>query len=84
MAEIVIYSTSSCIHCERAKNFFETNNLKDKEIRVDLDPEKLSEMLTLSNGYRTVPQIFINKTHIGGNDKLMELHSSGELEKLLN
>jgi len=84
MTEIIIYSKANCPYCENAKAYFNDKNLEYTEIRVDLDPEKLDEMLSLSNGFRTMPQIFINKTHVGGYDDLMELHASGELQKLLN
>lgn len=82
MSKIIIYSTDYCPYCTQAKRLLEQKGAHYTEIRVDLDPVKKEEMITLS-GRRTVPQIFINDQHIGGCDDLMKLASSGQLDKLL-
>lgn len=81
--EIIIYSADYCSYCTQAKKILEQKGAKYTEIRVDLEPEKKEEMITLS-GRRTVPQIFINNQHIGGCDDLTALASSGKLDKLLH
>jgi glutaredoxin 3 len=82
MAKIIIYSKDHCAYCTWAKQLLESKNLPYEEIRVDLDSEKLQEMLKLSN-QRTTPQIFINDQHIGGFDQLSALAQSGKLDTLL-
>lgn len=82
MAKIIVYSKANCPYCDWAKQFLDSKSLAYEEIRVDLDPEKLHEMVRLS-GRRTVPQIFINSQSIGGYDDLIKLSKSGELDTLL-
>lgn len=82
--KIVMYTTSYCPYCLRAKRLLvERKGMQIIEINVEQDPVKKEEMLALSNGRRTVPQIFINSQHIGGCDDLEALEHSGELDKLL-
>lgn len=83
MANTIIYSKDFCPYCDRAKQLLDHKKAPYTVIRVDLDPEKLSEMLELSGGRRTVPQIFINGTHIGGFDDLAALDQAGKLDDLL-
>jgi len=82
MTKIIIYSKDNCPYCRMAKEFFDARKLTYTEIRVDLDSEKLEEMLRLSER-RTVPQIFINDQSIGGYDDLVALSKSGKLNDLL-
>ena len=82
MANVVIYSKEVCPFCVNAKEFFNSRNVEYTEISVDSSPDKLQEMLQKSGGRRTVPQIFINETHVGGFDDLSAL-SPDELNKLL-
>jgi len=82
MAKVVIYTKQNCAYCEYAKQLLDNKKVAYQEIRVDLDPAKLTEMLTLSNR-RTTPQIFINDTSIGGFDDLAALETAGKLDDLL-
>ena len=84
MAETVIYSTAYCPFCVRAKALLDSKEIAYKEIRVDLQPQLRSEMLTRSGGSRTVPQIFIGDLHVGGCDELTTLERQGRLDALLN
>lgn len=83
MPKIVIYSKEHCPFCDNAKELFNSKNLSFTEYKVDLEQDKLQEMLSKSNGLRTVPQIFINNEHIGGFDDLKILQEQGKLEKML-
>ncbi len=83
MSNIVIYSTANCSYCVRAKSLLAKKGVSYTEIRVDLDREKFAEMLSRSQGRRTVPQIFINDQPIGGFTDLWALDKKGELDKLL-
>lgn len=82
MATILVYSKANCPYCDWAKQFLNNKQLPFQEIRVDLSPDKLAEMIEKS-GRRTVPQIFINDHAIGGYDDMMKLSQSGELDNLL-
>jgi glutaredoxin 3 len=83
MAHIEIYSTAICPYCVAAKTYLAGKGQKYVEIRVDLDPKRREEMLARSNMRRTVPQIFIDGTHVGGFDDLVALDRAGGLEPLL-
>lgn len=79
---IVMYSTGWCGYCARARALLKSKNAAFEEIDVDARPEARAEMMTRS-GRRTVPQIFIGETHVGGCDELMQLEASGRLDPLL-
>ncbi len=79
---ILIYSKENCAYCQWAKQFFDAKQLKYTEIRVDLHPDKLAEMIQIA-ARRTTPQIVINNKAIGGYDDLIALSKSGELTELL-
>jgi glutaredoxin 3 len=83
MAKVVMYTKDYCGYCRLAKNLLDAKKITFEEIRVDLDAQKLEEMLRLSQR-RTVPQIFINDQSIGGYDDLAALAKSGKLDSLLN
>lgn len=83
IASIIIYSTLTCPYCVNAKALLERKGAEYKEIYVDKEPDKLDEMISKSDGRRTVPQIFINGKHIGGFDDLKRLNESGKLDALL-
>lgn len=84
MAKVVMYATAVCPYCVRAEQLLNRKGVRDIEkIRVDLDPSRRDEMLARANGQRTVPQIFIGETHVGGCDDLHELERRGELDALL-
>lgn len=83
MHKIVIYSTTTCPYCVRAKDLLNRKGAKYTEYLVDSDMSKREEMLHLSGGRRTVPQIFINDKHIGGCDDLYQLDAEGKLDEML-
>lgn len=84
MAIVEMYTTQVCPYCVRAKDLLKRKGVEVTEIRVDLDDAKRDEMLARAEGRRTVPQIFINGTHVGGSDDLYALDSKGELDAMLN
>jgi glutaredoxin 3 len=81
--EIVMYSTTWCGYCQRARGLLERKGLGIREIKVDEDPRQREVMVQKSGGRRTVPQIFIGEHHVGGYDDLAALERAGELDKLL-
>lgn len=79
-----MYTTAVCPFCIRAKRILHARGVDSiEEIRVDLQPEERIAMVERT-GRRTVPQIFIGTTHVGGCDDLMALDARGELLPLLN
>ena len=83
MADVKIYSTGTCPICDRAKNCFKKWGIEYTEVRVDQSQSDLKEMLKVSGGARTVPQITIQGKWIGGFTELTELHMDGELDHLI-
>lgn len=78
-----MYTTEVCPYCVRAKRLLNARGVSEiEEIRVDLDPERRDEMMQ-KTGRRTVPQIFIGETHVGGCDDLHALDAAGKLLPLL-
>jgi len=82
-AEVEIYTTMYCPFCWRAKDLLSAKNVNYVEIDVGAAPDKRREMMERSPGGRTVPQIFINGTPIGGSDELAALDSRGQLDPML-
>ena len=83
MAAVKMYTTQVCPYCIRAKSLLKQRGVDQiQEIRIDLDPVQRDEMMALT-GRRTVPQIFIGNTHVGGCDELMALDQRGGLQALL-
>lgn len=82
MADVVIYSTQTCVYCRRAKQLLEMKKIPYTEIMIDEDDQKREEMIEKS-GRRTVPQLFIKGVSVGGCDDLYELDRTGKLDKLL-
>jgi glutaredoxin 3 len=80
--KVVIYATSWCGYCERARQIFRRRAVEFAEIDVESGFAARREMLSRS-GQRSVPQIFIGERHIGGSDDLLALEASGELDALL-
>ena len=80
---IKIYTSNWCSYCVAAKRFFEENNIKYKEVNIEIENISRQELLELSGGY-TVPQIFINNKCIGGYDDLVKLHQTNKLMELIN
>lgn len=81
--KIQMYSTAVCPYCVRAEQLLKSKGVAEIEkIRIDLEPE-LREQMMQRTGRRTVPQIFIGATHVGGYDDLVALERAGKLEPLL-
>jgi glutaredoxin 3 len=81
-AAVVMYTTNWCPYCDRARRLLSAKNVAIEEIDVESAPEKRAEMQQRS-GRRTVPQIFIGETHVGGSDDLLALEDAGKLDALL-
>jgi glutaredoxin 3 len=82
-SEVVMYSTTWCGYCQRARGLLQRKGVEVREIKVDEDPSQREVMVQKSGGRRTVPQIFIGERHVGGYDDLAALERAGELDKLL-
>lgn len=80
---IVIYTTFMCPYCARAKALLEKKGQAYEEIDVSYDAPKREEMTQKAGGARTVPQIWINGTHVGGCDDLYALDRAGKLDPML-
>jgi len=83
MVNVDIYTTPYCPFCIRAKKLLANKKVEFNEIDLSENPDKLGEMLSKSNGARTVPQIFVNGEHIGDCDYIHDLDQKGELDKIL-
>jgi len=83
MASIVIYTKSYCPYCHSAKDLLQRKGASFEEIDVTGRPEAQQAMSVKAHGRRTVPQIFIGATHVGGCDDLYALEAAGGLDKLL-
>ncbi|MBO9395231.1 glutaredoxin 3 [Shimia sp. R9_1] len=83
MQPVEIYTSPLCGYCHAAKRLLKQKNVNFKEIDVLTSPGRKQEMITRANGGRTVPQIFIGETHVGGCDDLMALERAGKLDPLL-
>jgi glutaredoxin 3 len=84
MARVSMYSTGVCPFCQMAERLLRAKGVTEiVKIRVDLEPERRLEMMERT-GRRTVPQIYIGDTHIGGYDELAALERAGRLDELLN
>ncbi|MGH8370546.1 MAG: glutaredoxin 3 [Gammaproteobacteria bacterium] len=84
MQTVTIYGTRVCPYCVRAKQLLTNKHVPYTEVMVDADPGQRAEMERKSGGRRTVPQIFIGESHVGGFDELYALERKGELDPLLN
>lgn len=83
MKPVKMYTTAVCPFCSRAKQILKSRGVEQiDEIRIDMLPEERAKMMEIT-GRRTVPQIFIGDTHIGGCDDLVALDSRGGLMPLL-
>ncbi len=83
MPVVKMYTTAVCPYCTRAKQILKSKGVEQiEEIRIDTDPAQRDHMMQIT-GRRTVPQIFIGQTHVGGCDDLMALDAQGGLLPLL-
>ena len=84
MNQVTMYTTAVCPYCVRAKQLLKQRGVANiEEIRIDADPSKRDEMMQRAPGMRTVPQIFIGDTHVGGCDDLYALDRAGKLLPML-
>lgn len=83
MARVEIYTTPTCPFCHAAKSLLQRKGVDYEETTV-LDPELRSAMTERAHGRRTVPQIFIGDTHVGGYDDMAALDRQGKLDALLS
>lgn len=83
MAKVEIYTSPLCGFCHAAKKLLKQKNVDFTEVDVWSEPKRKPEMIQRANGGRTVPQIFIDGTHVGGCDDLYALESAGKLDPML-
>lgn len=84
MSKVRMYCTAMCPYCSLAEKLLTSKGIEIQKIRIDETTERMQEMIQLTGGRRTVPQIFIGDTHVGGYDELVEMDFSGDLDELLN
>jgi glutaredoxin 3 len=84
MTKVTIYTTPICPYCVRAKHLLKKKGAAVEEIDVFMDCDARAQMEEKSGGRRSVPQIFIGETHVGGCDELYALEQDGALDPLLN
>ncbi len=83
MKTVEIYTSPLCGFCHAAKRLLTQKGVTFAEVNVLADPGRKPEMIQRANGGRTVPQIFIGETHVGGCDELYALEQAGKLDPLL-
>ncbi len=85
MPTIAMYTKDYCPYCVKAKTLLKRKGVESSITEIDItrDEKLQQEMLAKSNGKRTVPQIFIGETHVGGCDDLYALDAAGKLDPLL-
>jgi len=82
VSNVIIYSTAVCPYCVAAKNFLKSRGASYTEVRIDTDPVARAEMMEKTKR-TSVPQIFINGSHVGGYDEMIALDRAGGLNPLL-
>ena len=83
MAKIEVFTKAFCPYCTRAKALFDGKGAAYQEIDVTMDRAGFEAMVARSGGRRTVPQVFIDGTHVGGSDDLAALDAKGDLDAML-
>ena len=78
----LMYTTAVCPYCQMAERLLRSKGADIEKVRVDLEPQRRTEMME-KTGRRTVPQIYIGETHVGGYDELAALDRAGKLDPLL-
>ena len=82
-AKVEIYTWNHCPYCQRTLQLFNSKEIKYIQYKIDGDETARDKMSVRANGRRTVPQVFIDDSHIGGCDDTHALDSNGELDKLV-
>ena len=83
MKNVIMYTGPMCNFCDAAKRLLNRNNIPYNKINIAVEEGKREEMISKSNGRRTIPQIFFNEYHVGGYEELRALEKKGELLNLL-
>ncbi|PZQ59339.1 MAG: glutaredoxin 3 [Sphingomonas taxi] len=83
MARVEIYTKAFCPYCARAMNLLAAKGVSPEEIDIGMDRGRRGEMVQRADGRTTVPQIFIDGTHVGGSDDLAALERAGKLDAML-
>lgn len=83
MQPVEIYTSPLCGYCHAAKRLLNGKGVSFSEIDISADPALRQEMMQRANGRRTVPQIFVGQTHVGGYDDLNALDQAGKFDALL-
>ena len=83
MAKIEIYTGALCGYCVSAKRLLRSKGVAFEEIKVSFRPRRRAEMIQRASGRHTVPQVFVDGTHLGGCDELHALDRAGELDRWL-
>jgi len=81
-AKVLMYTTAVCPYCQMAERLLRAKGVEVEKVRVDLEPQRRMEMME-KTGRRTVPQIYVGETHVGGYDDLAALDRAGKLDPLL-
>lgn len=77
-----MYTTAVCPYCQMAERLLRSKGVEVEKVRIDLEPQRRIEMME-KTGRRTVPQIYVGDTHVGGYDELAALDRAGKLDPLL-
>ena len=83
MQKVELYTTPACGFCHAAKRLLTQKGVSFSEVDLARQPDRRAEMVQRANGGRTVPQIFVGDTHVGGSDELASLERQGKLDELL-
>ena len=81
MKNVTVYIGTMCSFCDAAKRLLNRNNIPYKEINIAIEEGKMHEMLSKSNGKRTIPQIFFDNHHVGGYEELRALEKKRRIRK---
>ena len=83
MQAVTMYYKPTCPYCQRAHQLLTATGVAYEGIDISREPERREEMIARANGRKTVPQLFIGDTHVGGCDDLHALEAAGKLDALL-
>lgn len=84
-AAVKVYTTPICPYCSNAKQLLKSKGVEYEEIGMhDMSREERAALMQKTNNYRTVPQIFVGETFVGGFDELNKLNQEGKLDEMLN
>ncbi len=84
MKKVIIYTGPMCNYCSAAKHLLNKKKVNYTEFDIAVDPSKMQEMQERTKGARTIPQIFIGETYVGGYNELKSLEREGKLNSLLD